>query len=156
MRIVLVRHGRSGHVQSGWIDREEFLRWREAYESTGIHHDDVPPPELQATAASSGVIAASTAARAIESARLLVPGREITTSPLLAELELAPPVLPMRMPLAAWMIAIGVQWAARVMLRRVHVSELELQRSRDAAAWLIDLASSHGSVLGVTHGSLRL
>ncbi len=155
-RIVLVRHGRSGHLHSGWINREEFLGWREAYESAGIHQDEVPPHDLNATAAKSGVIAASTAPRAIESARLLAPGRDIRTSPLLAELELAPPALPMRMPLTSWMIAIGVQWATRAILRRVHVSELELQRSRDAARWLADLASSHESVLAVTHGSLRL
>ena len=155
--IVLVRHGRSGHVHSGWINREQFLSWREAYELTGIHQDDLPPRELKAAAASSGVIAASTAPRAIESARLLAPGREISTSPLLAELELAPPNLGrMRMPLPGWMIAIAVQWAARAILRRVHASEAELERSRDAAAWLIDLATSHENVLAVTHGSLRL
>jgi broad specificity phosphatase PhoE len=81
MKIILVRHGRSGHVHSGWIDGATFLRWREAYEAAGIDSEDVPPRELSAAALGSGVLAASVARRAIESAKALAPGREVLTSP---------------------------------------------------------------------------
>jgi hypothetical protein len=83
-------------------------------------------------------------------------GGEPVTSPLLDELELAPPrIRGIRMPLAAWALAIGIQWIVRVALRRAYVSPLELQRSRDAAEWLSSLAASHETVLAVTHASFR-
>lgn len=151
-KIVLVRHGRSAHVHTGLIDLAGFRRWRDDYERAGIDARHEPPPALRALAAASGVIVASTARRAIESAELLEPGRTISTSPLLAELELAPPHLRVRMPLIAWAVAIGVQWV----IRRGRVSAEERQRSRDAAEWLTGLAATHESVLAVTHGSLRL
>src|SRR4051812_23503002 len=90
-KILLVRHGRSAHVHVGSIDLAGFGRWREAYEAAGIHQHDQPPAALKALASASAVTVASTAARATESARLLAAEREVTTSPLLAELELLPP-----------------------------------------------------------------
>jgi broad specificity phosphatase PhoE len=155
-KIVLVRHGLSAHTHSGLIDLAGFGRWRAAYEAAGIDERDEPPPALRALASSSGVIVASEARRAIESARLLDPQARVTTSPLLQELELAPPnIRGIRMPLMAWALAIGVEWILRTALRRARVSPSEVQRSREAAAWLADLADRHGSVLAVTHASFR-
>ena len=154
--IVLVRHARSAHVHTGLIDLAGFHRWREDYESAGIDARHEPPPSLRAIANESGILAASTARRANESAKLLAPDRTISTSPLLTELELLPPNLPLRLPLIAWTLAIAVQWVVRVVLRRPYASAAEMQRSRDAAAWLIDLAARNERVLAVTHGSLRL
>lgn len=151
MQIHLVRHGRSAHVESGWLDLAGFLRWREAYEAAGIDERDPPPAEWKELAAASGAIVASTAPRAIHSAALLDARRGIITSPLLAELELPPPNLRrIRMPLLAWALVFGV----RYLLRR-HASAAERQRAGEAAAWLVDLAQEHGSVLAVTHGSFR-
>jgi broad specificity phosphatase PhoE len=75
-RIVLVRHGRSAHVHTGWIDRDGFLRWREAYEAAGLDPADAPPPALRELVASAEVIVASDAPRALASARLLAPRAE--------------------------------------------------------------------------------
>jgi broad specificity phosphatase PhoE len=147
-QIVLVRHGRSTHVHSGWIDGAEFRRWREAYEAAGIDANDLPPPELSAIAANSGVVVASVAPRAIESAKLLAPGREVTISPLLRERELRPPQLGrIRLPLFGWALAIGVG------LFRADAREAE--RTREAADWLAQLAENHDSVIAVTHASFR-
>lgn len=154
-KIVLVRHGLSAHVHVGFIDLAGFGRWREAYEAAGIDERDEPPPELRALAAGSGIIVASEARRAIESARRLDPQRSLSASPLLGELELKPPsIRGVRVPLRAWAVAIGVRWMIRS-LCRAHVSPSEVQRSRDAAEWLTDLADRHGSVVAVTHGSFR-
>jgi broad specificity phosphatase PhoE len=155
-KIVLVRHGRSGHVHSGWINAAELHGWRDAYEAAGIHADDVPPPELCADASAAGVLAASTARRAIESAKLLAPARDLITSPLLVELELHPPALgPIRLPLPVWALMYGVRWLMRATLHRPHVTTAEEQRARDAAEWLSRLAADHGSVMAVTHGMFR-
>jgi broad specificity phosphatase PhoE len=145
MKILLVRHGRSAHVHRGFIDVAGFHRWREAYEAAGIDEQDQPPAALKALAATSSIIVASTAPRAVHSAMLL--GRDVTPSPLLAELALAPPnIRGIRMPLIGWALSIGI---------RRHVSPVEVQRARDAAQWLRDLAAEHGTVLAVTHASFR-
>ncbi|HEX9986016.1 MAG TPA: hypothetical protein VGF69_22335 [Thermoanaerobaculia bacterium] len=150
-RIVLVRHGRSAHVHAGWIDYTGFLRWRETYEAAGIDPREVPPPELQQVAATAGLLLASDAPRAIESARLLAPGAEVTVSPLLRELELTPPNLGrMRLPLAGWALVFGVR-----MLRHPLVSPAEKERAQTVATWLATLTEQHGTIVVLTHHSFR-
>jgi len=145
--IVLVRHGRSAHVHPTMLDFDGFLRWRADYEAAGI--DDEPPPALKAMASTSGIVVASNARRAIDSAKLLDPSREIETTDLLGELALVPPkIRAIRMPLLGWALAIGL----RSML---GTSDAEVQRSRDAVTWLTALADRHGTVLAVTHTSFR-
>jgi len=137
-KIMLVRHGRSAHVQRGLLGLAEFHRWREAYESAGIDEEEQPPPSLQALASASGIVVASTALRAVRSAELLDGDRDIVTSPLLAELELSPPNFArLRMPLGGWALACGVRRAVRA------ESPMELRRAREAAEWLTDLANRH-------------
>ena len=156
MKIALVRHGRSAHVYAGWIDLAGFHRWREAYEAAGIDEREEPPPELRALAANSGIIVAGEAPRAIESARLLDPQRHVQTSPLLHELELVPPnIRGVRMPLPAWALAFGLRSVITSASFRAPASAAEVQRSRDAAAWLEDLAERHETVLAVSHASFR-
>lgn len=150
-RILLVRHGRSAHVHSGAVDAEGFRRWRAAYEAAGLRPDDEPLAALKSLAAASGVIVTGPAPRAIESAKRLDPTRDAVPSPLLDELELAPPELRrLRLPLAVWALAFGIR-----MLFRPHVTPAERQRARDAAEWLAALAGQHGTVLAVTHASFR-
>jgi broad specificity phosphatase PhoE len=150
-RIVLVRHGRSAHVHAGWIDYAGFLRWRETYEAAGIDSRETPPPELQQVAASAGLLLASDTPRAVESARLLAAGAEVTVSPLLRELELTPPNLGrLRLPLAAWALAFGVR-----MLFHPHVTPAEQERARAVATWLAELAAQHGTIIVLTHHSFR-
>jgi broad specificity phosphatase PhoE len=148
--IVLIRHGRSGHVHTGWIDVAGFVRWREAYEAAGIDPDDMPPAHLRELVASAGVVVSSTARRAVESARALAPGREVLTSPLLEELELRPPRLgPVRLPLGGWALAVGIR------LLICGSTRGEQQRRRAAAQWLAELAEEHGRIVVVTHASFR-
>lgn len=123
-RIVLVRHGRSAHVHRGFVDLAGFHRWRDTYEAAGVDEREEPPKELKALASASGIVVASRAPRAVAHARLLDPDRDVTTSELLHELELAPPAIRgIRMPLIGWAIAIGM---------RRHVSDVEIRRARDA------------------------
>jgi broad specificity phosphatase PhoE len=143
-------------VHAGWIDREGFLRWREAYEAAGIDHAERPPSELCEAAAKAGVLASSDVRRAMESARLLAPEREVITSPLLRELDLDPPRFgPLRLPLTAWALSYGGLWLKRAILRQPQHSGDEIRRSEEGAKWLRELAEKHGPVIVVTHGSFR-
>ena len=147
-----MRHGRSSHVHAGWIDVAGFRRWRDAYEAAGIVLDDAPPPELRELAAAALVVA-SDVRRAVESARLLAPGASVITSPLLRELELAPPSLgALRLPLLGWALAIGFRALTRV---HGHATPAEHRRAREAARWLTRLAEEHGTVVAVTHATFR-
>ncbi len=154
-RIVLVRHARSSHVHAGWIDAAGFRAWREAYEAAGIHEDERVPAQIEELAARAGLVVSSDAPRAIASARLLAPGREIIVSPRLRELDLQGPDLGrLRLPLAAWAVAVGGR-NLLLTLRRRHPSAAERDRVGEAAAWLEDLAVQHSFVLAVTHASFR-
>ena len=154
-RIVLVRHGRSAHVQSGWIDAAGFRSWREAYEAAGVDTDERPPADLARLAAAAAVIACSDVPRAVASARLLAPERELVVSPLLRELELAAPVLGrLRMPLVGWAVAVGLRKLLLTLFRR-HRLAAEAARIEQASAWLQGLASAGSPLVVVTHASLR-
>lgn len=154
-RIVLVRHGLSAHVQTEWIDAAGFRRWREAYEAAGIVETDRPPASVTEIAARADLIVSSDAPRAAASARLLVPGRDLTLTPLLRELALeGPRSLNMRLPLRAWAVAVGVRMLV-MKCRGGYPSPEDAARVNEAASWLQDLAASHSTIVGVTHASFR-
>lgn len=141
--------------REGWIDAAGVDRWRDAYEQAGIDPEDAPPAALIDASARAGAIAASDAPRAIASAEQLAPGKQVIVSPDLRETALeVPQWLPLRMPLGAWALAIGAQWALDS-LRGMGASPDEMQRAERAATWLGDLARQHGSVVVVTHAAFR-
>jgi Histidine phosphatase superfamily (branch 1) len=90
---VLIRHGRSSHMQRGWISDSGFRVWREEYEAAGIADDERAPEHLQKVARGADLVLSSDAQRAVATARLLAPERPIVISPLLRELELEGPEL---------------------------------------------------------------
>lgn len=154
-RIHLVRHGRSAHVHSGWIDSQGFRTWREAYESAGILAGELPPQALMRLAADAGVVVSSDTPRARQSAALLAQDREFESSPLLRELDLlGPPLGRLRLPLPLWALAVGLR-AGLLKVRGKYPSEAERTRVLATAEWLQELARTHGSVVAVTHASFR-
>ncbi|APR81834.1 Hypothetical protein A7982_07183 [Minicystis rosea] len=154
-RLVLVRHARSSHVHAGWITADGFRAWREAYEAAGIRDDERAPAQLVQLGSRAPRVLASDTARAMATARLLAPGHEIVTSPLLRELDLESPHFgTLRLPLAAWALAVGGRNLLQS-LRRQYPSSAEAARINDAAAWLNDLAAQHDLIVAVTHASFR-
>ena len=155
-KIVLVRHGRSAHVQKGWIDSAGLHRWRNAYDEAGITDREPPPATLRAMAEGAGVLAASDLPRALASAAMLAPGREVVVSALLRE---APPALPttarLRLPLMGWALVIGLQSLRRALRSEGTPPAEVLKRAGEAADWLAGLAAEHGSVVAVTHAAFR-
>jgi broad specificity phosphatase PhoE len=154
-RIALVRHARSSHVHAGWISASGFRAWREAYEAAGIHDDERVPAQLEQLSSRADLVLSSDAARAVASARLLAPGREIVVSPLLGELDLEGPTLGgLRLPLRAWAVAVGGRTLLQT-LRRQYPSAAEAARINNAAAWLEELAAQHSLIVAVTHAMYR-
>jgi broad specificity phosphatase PhoE len=154
-RIALVRHARSSHVHTGWITADGFRAWRAAYEAAGIREGERAPAHLERLVGRADLVLSSDAPRAVASARLLAPGHEIVISPLLRELDLESPMLGgLRLPLAAWALAVG----GRTLLltpRRQYPSAVEAARLSSAAAWLEELAAKHSLIVAVTHASFR-
>ena len=151
-RIVLVRHGRSAHIERQRVDRNGFLQWLDAYDRAGLDPNDAPPPELRELARRAFVVT-SDVTRARESAALL--SNSATPSPLLRETQLPiPSFAGWRLPMRVWSIAIGVLWIWR-MRRGDATLRAELERAREAAKWLIALAQEQETVLAVTHGAVR-
>jgi broad specificity phosphatase PhoE len=154
-RIALVRHGRSSHVHTGWVSAAGFRAWRAAYEAAGIHEDERAPAELVELVNRADLVLSSDAPRAVASARLLAPGREILVSPLLRELDLeAPSFGGLRLPLRTWAFAVGGRMLWSSLLGR-YPSPAEALRLADAAAWLEELVARHTLVVAVTHASFR-
>jgi broad specificity phosphatase PhoE len=156
LKITLVRHGRSSHVDTGWLNRDAVEAWLRAYDTAGLAANELPPPELRTIATKAGLIVASDLPRAIESATLLSAGREIVQSPLLRETSLEiPGMAGLRLPISAWGLVIGLHWMMKSRAALVSKEKPVRERGRDAARWLTALAMEHESVIAVTHGAFR-
>lgn len=154
-RLALIRHGRSAHVQSGWLDAAGFRAWRAAYEAAGIRADERAPVELAALGQAARHVLSSDAPRARESAKRVAPGHEIVESALLRELNLHEPQLAgLRLPFAAWALAVGGRSLA-LRVRGNYPSPAERKRIEAAAAWLEQLARGSSLTLAVTHAWFR-
>jgi broad specificity phosphatase PhoE len=154
-RILLVRHGPSAHIHTGWIDAHGFRAWRTAYEAAGISENAPPPPSLAQSTSDASLFLASDAPRAVASARLLASEREVVVSPLLRELDLdAPSCGKLRLPLRAWAFAVGGRMLVQT-LRQQYPSPAEAARIDEAADWLDTLAAQHPRLVVVTHAMFR-
>jgi broad specificity phosphatase PhoE len=167
-RILLVRHGPSAHVhRDGWVSAAGMERWRAAYDEAGVGAQD-PPPDLVEEAVRSAHFIASDLPRAVESAERLAAGSPVIVSPLLREIPLSIPRLPLRLPVGAWGAAITMAWGYRI-LTGTEATREDITRARTAARWLEGVASSHAASAGpdafdairdsttvvVTHGVFR-
>jgi hypothetical protein len=154
-RLAVIRHGRSSYVHSGWITASGFQLWRKAYEEAGIREGECVPINVAQLASAGGVVLCSDAPRAVASAQLLASEKNIIISPLLRELELASPSLGrIRMPLAAWAVAVGLRTLLLTMLRR-YPSPADADRVEDASLLINQLAAQYSQIIVVTHASFR-
>src|SRR4051812_11704429 len=119
MQIILVRHGRSAHIHSGWLDHHGVAASLRAYDAAGLAPGEQPPPALRALAASGGIVATSDMPRALESGALLAAGRATLQSALLRETSLPIPALArIRLPITAWGLMIGFNWMRAIARER--------------------------------------
>lgn len=163
--LLLVRHGRSAHVETGWIDVQGLRRWMTAYDAAEIalHHE--PPAELERLVADAAHIVASDLPRTVASALRLAPGRPVERTPLLREAPLETPAAPLpalgglRLPLRGWGMVFGVRWLAAWMRGAPPpgVDDATLARAEAAAGWVASQARERGGrVVVVTHTTFRL
>jgi hypothetical protein len=163
--LVLVRHGRSAHVETGWIDVDGVRRWMTAYDAAEIMPHHAPPPELETLVSSAARIITSDLPRTVASATRLAPDRPIVRTPLLREAPLETPELPLpalggiRLPLRGWGLVFGARWLAAWMKSAPPpgVDASTLARADEAADWLVtQAADADGRVIVVTHATFRL
>ena len=162
--LVLVRHGPSAHVESGWLDVAGLRRWMAAYDAAEIALHHAPPPEVQALCRDATRFLTSDLPRAVASALRLAPGREIERTPLLREAPLETRELPLpslggvRLPLRGWALVLGARFLAAWMRGAPPpgVDAAALARADEAAAWLDEQAlSGDGRIIVVTHTTFR-
>jgi broad specificity phosphatase PhoE len=161
--IILVRHGRSAHVERAWIDVEGVRRWMIAYDAAEIALHRPPPPALVELVRGAGVVVASDLPRAIASAVLLAPAVTVETSALLREapLETADRPFPrlrgMKLPLRVWGTVFLARWlwASWRGTPLPGVDAATAARAEEAADWLARLAAGERRVVAVTHGTFR-
>ena len=164
--LLLVRHGRSAHVDAGrWVDVEGVRRWMAEYDAAEIMPEHAPPPELEALARDASLVIASDLPRTVASAVRLAPEREIVRTPLLREapMETADRPLPgfggIRLPLRAWGMLWGTRWIASWLWNAEPpgIGPAELERAEQAADLLVAKAhDAGGRVVVVTHATFRV
>jgi broad specificity phosphatase PhoE len=152
-RILLVRHGRSAIQHDGrWMPITGVKTYEDAYNAAGILDDDAPPTALTEAAARADVLATSHYVRALASVRRLASAREPDVSPLLCEIAIDPPALPVRLPIEVWDAISFVQWTCRLCLR---ADREEVRHPPPAVDWLEQHATGGRTVCAVTHGGFR-
>jgi broad specificity phosphatase PhoE len=163
--LILVRHGRSAHVVTGWLDVHGVRQWMAAYDAAEISPEHAPPPELEALAREAALLVASDLPRTLASAARLAPEREIVRTPLLREVPLEQPDRPlpgfggMRLPFRAWGMVWGSRWLMAYLRNQPPpgVTQAELARAEEAATWLVAQATNaNGRVVVVTHATFRV
>jgi broad specificity phosphatase PhoE len=164
--LLLVRHGRSAHVDAGeWIDVHGVRAWMAAYDAAEILPDHAPPDELQSLVRDASVVIASDLPRTVASAARLAPGREIVRTPLLREAPMETPDRPLpafggiRLPLRAWGMLWGTRWIASWLWNAAPpgIGPAELARAEEAADFLVAHArETGGRVVAVTHATFRV
>lgn len=152
--ILLVRHGHSAHVaDERCVDADGARRFTSAYDAAGIAEDDVPPAALVAATIGAHVVASSDLPRALDSARCVAPGRELSVTPLLREIELETPNwLQVRLPIAVWDGLDYFRWSYRLFRKADHE---HMRRADAAAGWLIERVGEGSTAAVVTHGGFR-
>jgi len=163
--LILVRHGRSAHVVTGWLDVHGVRGWMAAYDAAEISPDHAPPAELEALARDAALLVASDLPRTVASAVRLAPERESVRTALLREVPLEQPDRPLptfggiRLPFRAWGMVWGSRWLMAYLRNQPPpgVSPAELARAEEAADWLVEQATrASGRVVVVTHATFRV
>jgi broad specificity phosphatase PhoE len=147
--IVLVRHGPVALKAPGLLSFQDFIRYCDDYELSGLATMTSPPGTTADIVRRAACVFASPAPRAIESARALGAGdRVVFDSCFREEPNLAAP-LRGRWPLIVWFAASRASGA----FHPAHGgARTEMQRRAEAAAQKLIRATSQGPTVLVGHG----
>lgn len=150
--IVLARHGRPVCDTRTPIAGREVAEWSKGRDEAPIDRGFPPPAELVRVAQSSGVVAASTLRRSLESAAAVAPGAPPVVDPEYREVSLPTEIHSgVRMRPKAWTTLARIAWYCGWSPGVENLAEAR-DRAALAATSLIELAAAHHSVLLTGHG----
>jgi hypothetical protein len=155
LQIVLMRHGKPKIDKSLRVNAKGFGVWVEQYNAAGIDHECPPSGFAVEQAAQCAFIVCSNLPRSLESARALGIAHADICDPGFREMDMphASWRFP-RLPPGVWTIFFRLAWALGYSSNAESFAAAK-ERARQCAERLTDLASIHGTVLFVGHGSLN-
>lgn len=155
MKIVLLRHGMPRIDQDRQLSAREFGLWVSEYNAAGIDGDCPPPRCAIEQAGRCAHVVCSSLPRSLESAKALGVANIGTGEPLFREMGMPHADLSFpRLPLFAWAVFFRLIWALGYSANVESFAQAR-KRARACAERLAELASVHGTVLFVGHGSLN-
>ena len=156
--ITLARHGEPALSRKVKLSAQEYRDFWARYEIMGLLPGQTPPAGLSGYVDRCDVLISSTRLRAVESARLVGPGRDFAQDVLLVEAPLPPPNWPswVRLSPRLWgFFARFWWWFFNHHEGQESRAEAESRADR-AAARLDDLARSGQDVVVLAHGFFNM
>lgn len=154
MEIVLIRHGMPQIEADRRLSGAAFGRWVSAYNEAGIDAASVPSEEAVAQAKSCAFVVCSSLPRSSQSAKALGVHDVGACESMFREMEM--PYANARFPRLSpgtWAVIFRLLWLLGYSANAESFRDAR-ERSRQCAERLARLASEHGKVLFVGHGSL--
>jgi broad specificity phosphatase PhoE len=155
LQIVLMRHGKPKTDKDPRLNAREFGAWVERYNASGLDLGHPPPQIAIAQASQCAFTVCSTLLRSLESAKVLGVGHIGMCDPLFREMEMPHAMWSFpRLSVSIWLVFFRLVWALGY---SAHAESFQAarERARGCAENLATLASAHGAVLFVGHGSLN-
>lgn len=155
MEIVLLRHGMPKIDKYQRLNAAEFGQWVSAYNDAGIDMGCMPSQNTIEQAQTCAFVVCSNLLRSSESAKVLGLETVGACEPMFREMDM--PYANWRFPRLSpgiWSVLFRLGWAAGYSANVESFREAK-ERAYRCAERLAELASVHGSVLFVGHGSLN-
>jgi broad specificity phosphatase PhoE len=151
--IVIARHGKPALNRHIWINATQYLDWWAQYDAGGLAANQVVPNGLIQALQACKTVVSSTLRRALETAELAAPERELIVDPLFVEAPLPPPDLPdfILFRPRFWGVVSRITWFFGNHRGQESREDAEI-RAKKAAEWLILEAQRSGSVGLLAHG----
>lgn len=150
-----MRHGQVSIDHQLRLTAAEFGDWIASYNSAGLAPESAPPQTAIQLAQQCAVRICSNLPRSLESAKRLEIRQIDLADPLFREMEMPHALWRFpKLPVSVWLVVFRVAWMLGY-ARDVESFTQAKARAEVCAQRLISLASKHGSVLFVGHGSLN-
>lgn len=154
MEISLIRHGKSQHTEMDRLTCAEFIDWMKKYDANGVYKKETYPKTTLKKISTAKVVITSDLERAIHSAKLLKPEKEIISDSIFREVEF--PSLPsvfqnIKLNPTIWAIFLRLLWFSGYSKECESLMEAKV-RAKKASQKLVDYATEHGALVLVGHG----
>lgn len=153
MEISLIRHGKSKHTENKRLTCNEFQRWVEKYDNSGVFEEKTYPPVTLEKIVTANVVITSDLKRSIESANLLNQNLRVISDALFRETELPslPRISGLKLSPNSWAIILRCLWFIGYSKQCESLANAK-RRAKKASEQLVKYAEEHKSVVLVGHG----